>query len=145
MKGLSRGFTLVEMAVAVLVLGMVMAFSIPAFQSMSRTYRLKGATENIAVQLRLAREKAIATGVSQEMHFAENYPSGTPFDYHIHNSGVVGAMWELPRGVTYQSVTVVPRMLPDGRCNTSGMIILQDPTGARDTVSVQLSGLVLTK
>jgi prepilin-type N-terminal cleavage/methylation domain-containing protein len=145
MKRLVGGFTLVEMAVAILVLGMLMAFSVPAFRSMSRTRRLEAATENIATQLRLAREKAIATGASQEMHFAENFPGGTPFDYHIHNNGVVGARWELPRGIRYQSVTVTPRMLPDGRCNSSGMIVLRDPAGTRDTVNVQLSGLVLTK
>lgn len=141
----ARGFSLVELAVVILVLGMVMAFSVPAFQSISQSQRLKGAAENIAAQLRLAREKAIATGKSQEMHFTLNYPSGTPFDYHIHNAGVIGAAWELPRGITYYMVGVNPRMLTDGRASASGRIVLRDSRGNRDTVTVQLSGLVLTR
>jgi prepilin-type N-terminal cleavage/methylation domain-containing protein len=145
MNRTARGFSLVEMAVVLLVFGMVLAFSVPAFQSISQSQRLKGAAENIAGQLRLAREKAIATGESQEMHFTLNYPSGTDFDYHIHNAGVIGGSWALPRGISFYSVGVNPRMLTDGRASASGSIVLQDNRGNRDTVSVQLSGLVLTR
>jgi prepilin-type N-terminal cleavage/methylation domain-containing protein len=140
----TRGFTLVEMAVTILVLGLLFAFSIPAFRSVSSSHQLKGATENIAAQLRLAREKAIATGVDQPMHFTANYLNS---DYHIHYpSGLIPAKWKFPRGITYSSVGVNPAiMLRDGRANASGNIILGDERGYRDTVSVQISGLVLTK
>ena len=141
----SRGFTMVELAITFLVLGLLLAFSIPAFQNISDSYRLHGAAENIAAQLRLAREKAIATGQDQEMHFTTNYPPGTPYDYHIHNNGVVGACWALPKGVSYFSASFIPVMKKDGRCDPSGFVVLQDARGNRDTVSVQLSGLVLTK
>jgi hypothetical protein len=33
----------------------------------------------------------------------------------------------------------------DGRMSSSGMIILEDPKGRRDTVSVLASGLILTQ
>ena len=139
----TRGFTLVEMAVAILVLGLLFAFSIPAYQNVSSSYQLKGATENIAAQLRLAREKAIATGMEQPMHFTPNWLGS---DYHIHYpSGFVPAKWKLPRGITYYAVSVNPTMFKDGRASGSGNIILQDTRGMRDTVSVQMSGLVLTK
>jgi Tfp pilus assembly protein FimT len=58
-----RGSTLVELAITILVLGPLFALSIPAFQSVSSSDQLKGATENVAAQRRLAREKAIAAGV----------------------------------------------------------------------------------
>lgn len=143
----TRGFTLVELAVTILVLGLLFAFSIPAYQNVSASYQLKGATENVAAQLRLAREKAIATGMDQPMHFTYNYLDS---DYHIHYaSGFVPAKWKLPRGITYYSVTFTPistpTMLRDGRTNASGNIILRDTRGNRDTVSVQMSGLILTK
>ncbi len=138
-----RGFTLVEMAVAILVLGLLFAFSIPAFQNVSSSYQLKGATENLAAQLRLAREKAIATGMDQPMHFTPNWMDS---DYHIHYaSGFVPAKWKLPLGITYYSIGVNPTMFRDGRASGSGIIILRDRRGFRDTVSVQMSGLVLTK
>jgi prepilin-type N-terminal cleavage/methylation domain-containing protein len=138
-----RGFTLVEMAVTILVLGLLLGFSIPAFNSISASYQLKGATENIAAQLRLAREKAIATGMDQPMHFTPNYLDS---DYHIHYStGHIPAKWKLPKGITFYSVSVHPTMRRDGRADYSGMVVLQDRRGNRDTVSVQVSGLVLTK
>ncbi len=142
-----RGFTLVELAVTILVLGLLFAFSIPAFQSVSQSYQLKGATENLASQIRLAREKAIATGVDQPLHFTPNWNYlGAISDYHIHYpSGHAVPIARLPRGITFYSIGVNPTMFRDGRMNASGNIILQDQRGNRDTVSVQMSGLVLTK
>jgi len=146
----TRGFTLVEMAVAILVLGLLFAFSIPAYQNVSSSYQLKGATENVAAQLRLAREKAIATGMDQPMHFvyqwADPLDNFVISDFHIHYpSGFSPAKWRLPRGITYYSIGVHPTMFRDGRASGSGNIILRDRRGFRDTVSVQMSGLVLTK
>jgi hypothetical protein len=131
------------MAIVILVMGLVFAFSVPTYQKISNTYQLKGATENIAAELRLAREKAIATGMDQPMHFTPNYLNS---DYHIHYaSGFIPAKWKLPRGVTYYSIGVSPTLQRDGRASASGLIILQDERGNRDTVSIQMSGLVLTK
>jgi type IV fimbrial biogenesis protein FimT len=139
----TRGFTLVELAITLVVLGLLFAFSAPALQGISATNQLKGATENIAAQLRMAREKAIATGVAQPMHFTYNWLGS---DYHIHYAdGTVGANWKLPRGITYYSVTVHPTMKTDGSADASGNIILQDSRGLRDTVAVLVSGLILTK
>jgi len=141
----SRGFSLVELAVTLVVFGLVLAFGIPSFQSFNTTQKLKGATENIAGQMRLMREVSIGTGTTQTMHFFYATFGG---DYHIHNGGVVGAIWNLPRNITYywgagtNSVMVSTR---DGRMSASGMVILQDNRGNRDTVSVLTSGLILTK
>lgn len=140
----TSGFTLVEMAVVILIFGMLFAFSIPAYQSINRSYQLKGATENLAAQLRMARSKAMATGVDQPMHFSPNNPVNS--DYHIHlASGVIPAKWKFPRGITYYSIGLNPTMKSDGRSDQSGLVILQDTKGNRDTVSVLTSGLVLVK
>ena len=143
-----RGFTMVEMAVTILVLGLLFAFSIPAYQNISSTYQLKGATENVAAQLRMAREKAIATGYDQPFHVAPSWTDpidGVISDYHIHYpTGFCPAKWRLPRGITFYSA-ISPTMRKDGRSSGSGFIILRDRRGFRDTVSVQISGLILTK
>ena len=138
-----RGFSLIELMIVLTVMGLILLFSIPGFQRINSTLQLQGAGENIAMQLRLAREKAIATGIAQPVSFCYGY-LGTS-DYRTAPTTGVGGSWRLPRGVTYtwgsgvQNTYVFQK---DGRCDQSGLIILQNERGGRDTVSVQLSGLV---
>jgi prepilin-type N-terminal cleavage/methylation domain-containing protein len=147
----SKGFSMVELAITLVVLGLILAFGIPMYQSYNTTQQLKGATENVAGQMRLLRETAIGTGQPQTMHFTSGFVfNGTTSDYHIHNASV-GATWRLPRGIIYfwGSGTASSYIFKsDGRLDPttpSGIVILQDPKGNRDTVSVMSSGLILTK
>ena len=141
----ARGFTLVEMAVVILIVGLIAAFSVPAFLKLNKSLQLKGSVQQVAGQLQLARQKAMATGTPQIMHL---YAGTYGVDYHIHNTGQPPTgMWKFPKGVSYlwstgtladQRVT----MKADVRADRSGYVIL--PSGSlRDTVTVQLSGLVL--
>jgi len=140
------GFSLLEMVVVISILGIITAFSVPAFQKLNRTLHLKGSVQSIAGQLQLARQKAIATGTPQIMHL---YAGTFGVDYHIHNTGQPpSGMWKFPRGVTYlwSAGTLAGQMViltADGRADRSGMVILQSASGLLDTVTVQLSGLVL--
>ncbi len=138
-----NGFSLMELMVVMIVVAAILAFSLPGFLNYLGTQNLKGAADNIAAQLRIAREKAIATGTTQTMHF---YYQQFNSDYHIHNGAVTTPGWYLPNGITYYNGVgfqpIFP-MKPDGQCSNSGYVILQDRRNHRDTVSVQLSGLVL--
>jgi type II secretory pathway pseudopilin PulG len=139
-----RGLSLVEMTLVLMVLGLIVGFSVPPFQRFSSTFKLQSAAENIAAQLRLAREKAIATGVAQPVRFDYDYLGLS--DYRTTPASGVAGSWRLPRGVTYvwgtgtENAYVFQR---DGRCDRSGLIVLKNEHGLRDTVSVQLSGLVV--
>ena len=138
-----NGFSLLELMTVVVIFGMILAFTIPAFSTYSASHQIKSTSEDIAGQLRLAREKAIATGATQTVHFSAAFMNS---DYHIHNGGVVDPKWKLPTNIAYfwgAGTQWEYRMTKDGRCMDSGMIILQDPKGRRDTVSVQMSGLIL--
>jgi prepilin-type N-terminal cleavage/methylation domain-containing protein len=147
----SGGFTLVEIAVTLLLLGMLFALAAPTVTQLSGSYTLKTATENLAGQIRLGRERAIATGANQHFHFT----TVTNADYFIidHGTAVTTGNWRFPKGVQYfngaGTMTWID-MSPDGRAKwgtspASGFIILQDRRGVRDTVSIQASGLVLTQ
>jgi len=144
----ARGFTLIEMSVIILLIGIVAAFSIPAYLKLNRSLQLKGAVSNLASQLQLARAKAMATGTPQAFHFAE---TGFTSDYHVHNNGAAepDGQWKLPQNVTFVwgglTLGGTPpqvTMTADGRASQSGIVILQTLGGLRDTVNVQLSGLV---
>jgi len=147
----AAGFTLVEIAVTVLLLGMLLALAVPTVQQLSGGYHLRATSENLAGQLRLAREKAIATGKNQHFHFTA-IANG---DYYIidHTSGVVSNRWKFPKGITYGGGSLSGGwidMATDGRAKwgtlpASGLIVLQDTRGIRDTVSIQSSGLVQTQ
>ena len=145
-----RGYTLVEMAVVVLLLGIIASFSIPAFIRIHRSLKLKGTVVNMANQLQLARQKAISTGAPQMVHL---FPEGLDADFHIHNTGQnPSALWKFPSGVTYQWVSGVTLafqtviMQPNGRADRAGYVILRvDPGGLSDTVYVQRSGMVIVQ
>ena len=140
------GFSLVEMAVTLLVLGLMAAITIPVIRGFSESHRLRGATENLAGQIRMVREKAIATGVDQTMHF---YLDTHGADYHVHNPGVIGPLWSFPKDITYDETPGddldTLRLKRDGRASPAGTIVLVDSRGTRDTISIQLSGLILTR
>ena len=140
------GFTLVELAITVLVLGILLAFSIPSLSALNQTQSLRGAAEDVAAQLRLARAKAIGTGVVQPVHMV-----GTKV-YHIHYSTGIqpSAVWSLPTNVKWgRSMGDWYRMNSDGSCtfagNADGVIPITNSRGAAETVTVQRSGLITVR
>jgi prepilin-type N-terminal cleavage/methylation domain-containing protein len=140
----SRGFSLVELAITLVVFGLVLAMTVPAFRGFSASHQLKGAIANVNGQLRLGREKAIASGTTQTLRFMAGFQGS---DYHVWNGTVANPKWSLPNGISYYwgaGTQNTYRMTREGRCLDSGMIILQDARGNRDTVSVQISGFVLS-
>ena len=145
----ARGFSLIELGVVVIIMSLILAFGIPLFSRYSSTQQLKGAGENIAAQMRLLRETAIGTGIQQYMHFSANFVfNGQRSDYHVHTplTGNPGPFFSLPRGITYvPGYTSSFTAKTDGRFTAGGLIMVVDPNGLKDTVSVMASGLVLTK
>jgi len=55
-----RGFSLVELLLVIVVLGVVLAFAIPSMRSMIQNNRLKSATSTLIMALNLARSEAVA-------------------------------------------------------------------------------------
>ena len=142
----NRGFTLAEMMIVILLMGLMLAFAVPALRRLGNSQGLKGAKENIISQLQLQRAQAISTGVdSQRIHFNSNYG----FDYHLHPaSGTPTVGWHFPRGVTYASGFSDASdliMRANGRCSESLTIPLMNAQGVRDTIVILTSGLVLSQ
>jgi len=139
------GFSIIELAIVLLVFGLLVAMVAPSIGRYTEDLNLKGATDQMATAVRATRDRAMATRADRTVHFQAGV-GGT--DYRAESSGAVQSGWKLPRGISYawlpgtiDSVTVTP----DGRCSVSGLVILRAAHGAQDTVSILSSGLVLAQ
>jgi prepilin-type N-terminal cleavage/methylation domain-containing protein len=136
-----RGFSLIEMMVAIVVFGLLIGFSIPSYQSYALTQKLRGTSENLVQTINLQRSRAMATGQSVVI----NFNTGAPAGWTVMSAGRQNQV-ALPRGVTYASANPTSLTLTrDGRVNNSALVVFQNRTGTQDTVSVQLSGLALIR
>jgi prepilin-type N-terminal cleavage/methylation domain-containing protein len=138
----SAGFSLIELAIVLVVLGIVLGIGIPSYHAFSQDQQLHGAAEAIVRQVQFARIKAMATGTTQSLNFdtAATPPTITTADAtHTHT-------WALPMGIRFATGGATNfTMTNDGRSSSSQFIVLQNRKGIRDTVSVETSGLVLTR
>jgi prepilin-type N-terminal cleavage/methylation domain-containing protein len=137
------GFSLIEVMIALVVLGLLLGFGIPALGRMTDDLALRGAADQITSLLVSNRERAIATHMPRTMYFQAGH-AGT--DYRLESGGALIAGWKLNRRLTYvttagtiDSVTLTA----DGRCSVSGLVIFRTMAGQQDTVGVLSSGLIL--
>jgi prepilin-type N-terminal cleavage/methylation domain-containing protein len=136
-----RGFTLIELMVTIVVFGLLIGFSVPSYQSYALTQKLRGTSENLVQTIQLQRSRAMATGQDVTL----NFNTGTPAGWTVMSASRSNHM-DLPMGVTYASANPTSLTLKrDGRVNASALVVFQNRIGARDTVSVQLSGLALIR
>jgi len=136
-----RGFSLIELMVAIVIFGMLIGFSIPSYQSYALTQKLRGTSENLVQTIQLQRSRAMATG----QNVVINFNTAAPAAWTV----MCGSAWgrsSLPKGITYSSASpasiTVDRF---GRVNPSALIVFQNRRGAQDTVSIELSGLALIR
>jgi type IV fimbrial biogenesis protein FimT len=73
-----RGFTLVELMVAVLVMAIVVAFAVPGFESVVNGSRLTGAANEMLASLQSARMEAIRRNRRTVLCLSRNANSANP-------------------------------------------------------------------
>ncbi len=137
-----RGFSLIELAIVLLAMGIVLSFGIPAYLHFNQSQQLRGTSENLVQTLQLQRSRAMATGQDVVINFNT---TSTPNAWTVLGAGR-SMRKDLPNGVTYFSATPATLTLSrDGHVNTSGLVIFQNRAGIQDTVSIQVSGLALIR
>ena len=62
-KSLVRGFTLIEVMVAITILGVLIAIAMPSFTSTIRRYRTEAIRDDLTASLQIARSEAIRRGL----------------------------------------------------------------------------------
>ena len=113
-----RGFTLVELLAVILIMGMLMLFAIPSFQSASRGGRARGAVFQLNTALSLARQTAITSRQNVHVLFPDDQAplreGATELPYRAYaiyaeRDGYVGTWNQLPAGVLFQDTFRLPR------------------------------------
>jgi prepilin-type N-terminal cleavage/methylation domain-containing protein len=105
------GFTLVELLAVILIMGMLMLFAIPSFQSASRGGRVRSAVFQLNSTISLARQNAITSRQNVHILFPDSSISYGPETidlayraYSLYGSrdGYLAEWRILPEGVVFQ-------------------------------------------
>ncbi len=95
-----QGFSLVELIIVIALIGLLTAVVVPAISTLSSSGNLNIAARELAIDLRMARQKAITSGSLQKIEF-RIYND----DYRVRDTGSNEAYTvKLPEGVIYRSV-----------------------------------------
>jgi len=149
-----RGFTITELMIAVVIIGIVAAIAAPNFSRLSASLRMNSAARDLASTLQLARIKAIAQNTSVRLNFdtkANTYqlqlsdPAIGWRDVDIENpkSPEPPQPKPLPTGVTFQSITRNPITFSSGRGSAqTSTITLTNPQGKKTEIAVAQTGRV---
>ena len=140
----ARGFSLVELCMVVVVIGVVLGFGLPAFHKFRTDAALPGSTRQIVSAMKLARQLAI----SRSHPYAIKVDAANArFQSYDPDVGL-GATWQnLGQSVSVSSVTSpatggVFQFDYQGCLASSGQVVLRSAQGAQDTITVNLSGRV---
>lgn len=88
--GSVRGFTIIELIVVILVIGLFAAMTVPAFRSMTESSTLTSAAGMLADQLNLARQTAITRNLPVEFRIYQ-VGTGPNAPYRMIGSAIVGS------------------------------------------------------
>jgi len=66
----SPGFSLVELLIVLGIIGAMAAVALPSVARYVRNFRIKGATQQVAMEINVARSKAITKNVNLRVVFA---------------------------------------------------------------------------
>jgi len=138
-----RGFTLIEMAIVLVIMLAFLAMSIPFFSGFSSNTGLKTAEREITTMLRTARSYA----VSQNTNFNAVFDgTASPNTYRIANfSGTtVDKAYSLPNGVSYStSVLTTVTFTPNGGLtgpSASNTVTVRNNKGSKTITVNRITG-----
>jgi prepilin-type N-terminal cleavage/methylation domain-containing protein len=154
----ARGFTLLELMIAVAIIGVVALMCMPAFAHYQSSLALVQARDGLVADLRYARQQAVTRHRSVVVSFGNGAVTTDIRSYRLHtdlnasrtvNPGEPVLVRTLPTGVKLSSIALSPRdsvifdmsgALWPG--TTGGRLILAGTNGKADTLMVSAIGMV---
>ena len=107
-----QGFTLIDIMFVVLLLGVLMAVTLPGATTESRRYNLIAATREVAAQVRVARLKAVTSNRTMRVRF--NCPAAGQYRVvEVVNNAAIDDAADRCSSTTYPYPDPNPAALPD--------------------------------
>jgi prepilin-type N-terminal cleavage/methylation domain-containing protein len=139
-----RGFTLAELMIVIVIMGLIAVASIPAIGRFLQSWRLSGETDQLAGFLRRARSTAVMK--NRDVIFKFKMSDNTYFYFEDPDGDGVrdaqeyqSATHELPPGISFEGHTLSGPILifgPRGNANEGGTITLQNRRDHTRMISV---------
>ncbi|MBH0184118.1 MAG: prepilin-type N-terminal cleavage/methylation domain-containing protein [Nitrospira sp.] len=139
-----EGHTLMELMVVLAVTGIVSALAVPNFLALNSSAQIHNATEEIASELRLARQLAMTrrdrvriTFDPEQQALVAQFVNGSEATFHH--------MYRYAdKGIAIEEPSAGPEILfhPSGRSATATTIHLRNKEGQTQTVTVGITGRV---
>lgn len=131
----TKGFTLIELMVVIVVIGIVLAFSIPNMNTSAKKFDLN--YQNVKDKLTLARQKAISTNSSVTVDFSSSAITVGNDQLDLY-SGV--SLSATSSGGAIASLTFNP-----GGAPASDAVVELSGFGMTDSILVTISGYILSR
>jgi prepilin-type N-terminal cleavage/methylation domain-containing protein len=138
------GFTLLELLIAIALIGVLGAVALPAVQRQVERWRIGAAARQVVMDLKVARGRSIVGGAAHRLRFA--VPGGR---YQLERQRPGGAYAAvapptlLPDGVQIADCTAAGDGIgfrPRGHAITFGSVLLRNGSGDERRVVVDIAG-----
>jgi len=157
-----RGFSLIELAVVLMVAGTIMAFGVPAFSRYRDDMRLRQARNQLTEDIRLARQLAVTRRAPVYIRFGTPPTTTDITSYQIHidanangvyNAGERQFLRTMPSGTRLTSVSLGSvdtlgfdisgiLLTPASLATPGGTLVFRNARARLDTLSISTAGIV---
>ena len=128
------GFTLLELLIVILILGVLVGVSVPQFRRTFRHLQLQVFASDVATLLTYASKRAVATGEILRVHFdvadrrywLAQVQQASPEGKFERVSGKFGRISSVPEGISLDPSARGVTFYPDGRADRFEMFIFGD-------------------
>ncbi len=90
----SLGFSMVELAVVLGLVGIIVAISIPSAMSYVRNYQMMSAAQNVATQVQRARSQVVRRNSHRGLILNFDYPAADQYQYTSMDEDPVNGGWD---------------------------------------------------
>lgn len=137
-----QGWSLIELLIVLAIMGIMAVLAVPSYQSLVARGQARSVTIEIASELRLARQLAMARRERLQVIFDREGRMITL--RRADTEGILHVYQYADKGVVVEEPTAGPELLfhPSGRSVTPTTIRMRDSQGRETTFTVSITGRV---